>query len=52
LISVHCDTSDEIERAKEVLERTGAEDISSAGEASADVKTSDTPSVKKAGTGY
>jgi hypothetical protein len=52
LISVHCDTSDEIKRAKEVLERTGAEDISSAGETSADVKTSDTPSVKKAGTGY
>jgi hypothetical protein len=52
LISVHCDTSDEIKRAKEILERTGAEDISSAGEASADVKTNDTPSAKKAGTGY
>ena len=33
LLSVHCDTSDEIARAKEVLKRTGAEDISSAGEA-------------------
>jgi hypothetical protein len=32
LLSVHCDTSDEIKRAKQVLERTGAEDISSAGE--------------------
>ena len=32
LLSVHCDTSDEITRAKEVLKRTGAEDISSAGE--------------------
>ena len=52
LISVHCDTSDEIKRAKEILERSGAEDISSAGEASADVKTSDKPSVKKAGTGF
>jgi hypothetical protein len=32
LLSVHCDTSDEISRAKEVLTETGAEDISSAGE--------------------
>lgn len=35
LVSVHCDTSEEIDRAKEVLERTGAEDISSAGEKAA-----------------
>ena len=34
LLSVHCDTSDEIKRAKEVLKNTGAEDISSTGEAS------------------
>jgi hypothetical protein len=52
LVSVHCDTSDEIKRAKEIMQRTGAEDISSAGEASGNVKTSDTSSVKKAGTGY
>jgi hypothetical protein len=32
LLSVHRDTSEEITRAKEVLKRTGAEDISSAGE--------------------
>jgi hypothetical protein len=32
LLLVHCDTSDEITRAKDVLKRTGAEDISSAGE--------------------
>src|SRR3981081_3034594 len=31
LMSVHCDTSDEIKRAKDILERTGAEDISTAG---------------------
>jgi hypothetical protein len=36
LLSVHCDTSDEIKRAKEVMKRTGAEDISSTGESSAD----------------
>ena len=52
LLSVHCDTSDEIKRAKEMVERTGAEDISSAGEAPTDGETSDTPSTKKAGTGY
>ena len=32
LLSVHCDTSDEITRAKDILERTGANDIASAGE--------------------
>jgi len=32
LLSVHCDTSDEITRAKDVLKATGAEDISSTGE--------------------
>jgi len=36
LLSVHCDTSEEITRAKDLLKRTGAEDISSSGEASAD----------------
>src|SRR5271154_4399371 len=33
LLSVHSDTSEEIKRAKEILERTGAQDISSTGEA-------------------
>jgi len=47
LMSVHCDTSEEIKRAKDILERTGAQDVSTAGEASADVK--DTPS-KRVGT--
>jgi hypothetical protein len=41
LLSVHCDTSDEIKRAKELLEHTGAQDISSSGEASADYKATD-----------
>jgi len=35
LLSVHCDTSDEITRAKDLLKHTGAQDISSSGEASA-----------------
>lgn len=36
LLSVHCDTSDEIKRAKEIMKIAGAEDISSTGESSAD----------------
>jgi len=32
LLSVHCDTSEEITRGKDILKRTGADDISSAGE--------------------
>jgi hypothetical protein len=39
LLSVHCDTAEEITRAKDLLKRTGAEDISSSGEASADYAT-------------
>lgn len=36
LLSVHCNTSDEIKRAKEVLKATNAEDVSSTGEAAVD----------------
>jgi hypothetical protein len=32
LLSVHCDTANEISRAKDLLKASGAEDISSAGE--------------------
>jgi hypothetical protein len=32
LLSVHCDTSEQITRAKNVLKQTGAQDISAAGE--------------------
>ncbi len=35
LLSVHCDTSDQVKRAKDQLKATGAEDISSTGEAAA-----------------
>jgi hypothetical protein len=34
LLSVHCDTSDDIDRAKHMLKATGAEDIASTGESS------------------
>ncbi len=36
LLSIHCDTSDEITKAKDLLKHTGALDISSSGEAGAD----------------
>jgi hypothetical protein len=38
LVSVHCDDSDWVGRAEGILKRSGAEDVSSAGEASADIK--------------
>jgi hypothetical protein len=41
LLSVHCDTAEQISRAKELLKGTGATDIASTGE-SAGIKT-DTP---------
>lgn len=41
LLSVHCDTSDEIKRAKEILKSTGAEDISSTTESSVDSPKTD-----------
>jgi hypothetical protein len=39
LLSVHCDTSDQIKRAKELLKDTGAEDISAAGESAGEKTT-------------
>jgi hypothetical protein len=53
LLSVHCDTSDQIDRAKDVLERTGAEDISSAGEKAVSSHHVDTaPSQRPGATPY
>lgn len=34
LLSVHCDTSEEVSKAKDLLKQTGADDISSTGESS------------------
>ncbi|QOY86721.1 general stress protein [Paludibaculum fermentans] len=39
LLSVHCDTSAEISKAKDVLKQSGAEDISSTGEAAAQAQS-------------
>jgi hypothetical protein len=43
LLSVHSDNSDWTRKAKDILERTGAEDVSSTGEAHADFAKSDRP---------
>jgi len=52
LLSVHCDTSDEIDSAKDIMERTGAEDISVVTESSTANKASDAQDVRRAGSGY
>jgi len=51
LLSVHADDSNWVKRAKDILERTGGEDISSAGEASADYAKSDKPMTRHGGGG-
>jgi hypothetical protein len=43
LLSVHCDDRNWIKKAKEILERTGAQDVASAGEAAADWQKGDKP---------
>jgi hypothetical protein len=43
LLSVHCDDSEWTKRAKNIMEQTGAEDVSSTGESSADFAKSDRP---------
>ncbi|MBI2816966.1 MAG: DUF3341 domain-containing protein [Acidobacteria bacterium] len=51
LLSVHCDNSDWTKKAKNVLENTGAEDIASTGEASADYSKTDRP-LPRTGTDF
>ena len=46
LLSIHCDSGEWEKKAKSVLEHTGAEDISSAGEAAADYAMSDRPGTR------
>ncbi len=43
LLSVHCDDGKWVSKAKEVLKHSGAEDVSSTGEASADYAKTDEP---------
>jgi hypothetical protein len=48
LLSVHSDSSEWTKRAKIILEQTGAQDISSTGESSADFAKSDKPLAREA----
>jgi hypothetical protein len=50
LISVHCDDSDWTSKAKEILQQTGADDVSSTGEARADFAKSDKPLPRRRGS--
>jgi hypothetical protein len=50
LLSVHCETSEEIKRAKEVLDITRAEDVSTTGESSSNVAETDREIGRAAGT--
>ena len=43
LLSIHCDDSDWAAKAKDILQHTGAEDISSTSEAAADFGSTDKP---------
>jgi hypothetical protein len=43
LLSVHCDDANWSRKAKTILERTSAQDVASAGEASADWQKTDRP---------
>lgn len=50
LLSVHCDNSDWVSKAKQVLRDTGAEEIASSGEARADFAKGDKPVSRGTGT--
>ena len=51
LMSVHCDNSDWVDRAKEVMKQTAAEDVSSTSEAGADFDKTDKPHRELTGSG-
>jgi len=51
LLSVHCDNSEWTSKAKDILKATGAEDISSTGESSADAQKTDRPLPRTAVSG-
>jgi hypothetical protein len=49
LLSVHCDESEWVKKAKEILKNSGADDVSSTSEASADFAKSDKPLARTRG---
>jgi hypothetical protein len=50
LLSVHSDNSEWTDKAKAILEETGAEDIASASESKGDVQNADKPMLRGAAT--
>jgi hypothetical protein len=46
LLSVHCDSPEWVKRAEAMLKNTGADDIASANEASADFSVTDRPTYR------
>jgi hypothetical protein len=51
LLSVHCDKSDWVKRAKEILHETGGQDIASEGEKAGDFANGDKPAPRVRGAG-
>jgi len=51
LLSVHCDSSDWVKRAKDSLERTGGQEIASEGEKTGDFANGDKPAPRVLGAG-
>jgi hypothetical protein len=51
LLSVHCDDSEWVKRAKHILTNTGGSDVASAGEARADFMVADKPFPKPTNQG-
>jgi hypothetical protein len=49
LLSVHCDSSEWVTRAKDALKSVGGQDVAATGEASADFASSDKPYVRYGG---
>jgi hypothetical protein len=47
LLSVHCATSEDITRAKDILKQTGADDISSSGEKGSESYATTTPDSRR-----
>jgi hypothetical protein len=50
LLSVHCDNSDWVKRAKEIMRRTGGQDVGAAGEKAGDYANADKPMPRVPGT--
>jgi hypothetical protein len=51
LVSVHCDSSDWVKRAKEILEHTGGQDIAAESEKAGDYANHDKPAPRVRGAG-